>query len=153
MTVNEFAQLLQNEMILPRDPHLVARFIALLDEYFASADPLEPTAQDGVSVDLVPNTTGPIPITDIPPSTYSAPAVVREPTPEDGINIVPQEPTNADYSTLPLGTVVGRDNPAFAGQEPRVADPTLEGTSATELAPVTEYSTPVDTPALESEVR
>ena len=101
MTVNEFAQLLQNELILPRDPHLVARFIALLDEYFASAAPLEPTAQDGVNVDLVPNIVGPIPITDIPPSTYSAPAVVREPTPADGVNIVPQEPSVADLSTPP----------------------------------------------------
>jgi hypothetical protein len=90
MKTSEFVQLLQNELILPRDPHLADRFAALLDENYEPVAPIEPM-------------------------------------PADGVNIVPQEP--------------------------RVADPTLEGTSATELAPVTEYSTPVDTPALESEVR
>jgi hypothetical protein len=40
MTSSEFAQLLQNELILPRDPHLVARFEALLAENF-SVDPEE----------------------------------------------------------------------------------------------------------------
>ena len=87
MKTSEFAQLLQNEMILPRDPHLVARFIALLDENYSPIAPASTTA-------------------------------------EDGVNIVPQEPEKPDYSTLPLGTVVGRDNPEFSGQEPSVADPT-----------------------------
>jgi hypothetical protein len=40
MTSSKFAQLLQNELILPRDPHLVARFEALLAENF-SVDPEE----------------------------------------------------------------------------------------------------------------
>jgi hypothetical protein len=135
MKVNEFAQLLQNELILPRDPHLVARFIALLDEYFAEAAPLEPTAQDGVSVDLVQNTVGPIPITDIPPSTYSAPAVVREPTPADGVNVVPQEPLYFNPNASELGVKsFTRDGVEQIPQEPSVADPTL----VTEPIPVTD---------------
>ena len=40
MKSSEFAQLLQNELILPRDPHLVARFEALLAENFL-VDPEE----------------------------------------------------------------------------------------------------------------
>jgi hypothetical protein len=135
MKTNEFAQLLQNELILPRDPHLVARFIALLDEYFAEAAPLEPTAQDGVSVDLVQNTVGPIPITDIPPSTYSAPAVVREPTPADGVNVVHQEPLYFNPNASELGVKsFTRDGVEQIPQEPSVADPTL----VTEPIPVTD---------------
>ena len=40
MTSSKFAQLLQNELILPSDQHLVARFEALLAENF-SVDPEE----------------------------------------------------------------------------------------------------------------
>ena len=72
MTSSKFAQLLQNELILPRDPHLVARFIALLDEYFATADPLEPTAADGVNVVLQePSVADPAPVESLPESTES----------------------------------------------------------------------------------
>ena len=122
MKSSEFAQLLQNELILPRDPHLVARFEALLAENFLvdpeevpivvepQLKPVEDWTKDGLLV-----------------RRYAPASVVNASTAADGVNIVPQEPS--------------------------VAAPTLEGTSATELAPVTEYSTPVDTPALESEVR
>ena len=98
MKVNEFAQLLQNELILPRDPHLADRFAALLDENY------EPVAP-------------------------------KEPTPADGVNVV-EEPSVAD--------------PTLVTEPIPVTDPAMEGTSSTELAPVTAYSTPVDTPALES---
>ena len=46
MTVNEFAQLLQNEMILPRDPHIVSRFEELMDEHF---DPANDAAKENES--------------------------------------------------------------------------------------------------------
>ena len=115
MTSSKFAQLLQNELILPRDPHLVARFEALLAENFSvdpeevpivvepQLKPVEEWTRDGL---LVPR--------DAP--------VVNASLPADGVNIVPQYLEKPDYSTLPLGTVVGRDNPAFAGQKPSIAD-------------------------------
>jgi hypothetical protein len=52
MKTSEFSQLLQNEMILPRDPHLVDRFTALLDENFEAIPPKEPSPEDGVNVVL-----------------------------------------------------------------------------------------------------
>ena len=115
MTSSKFAQLLQNELILPRDPHLVARFEALLAENFSvdpeevpivvepQLKPVEDWTRDGL---LVPR--------DAPEVNASLPA--------DGVNIVPQYLEKLDYFTLPLGTVVGRDNPAFAGQKPSIAD-------------------------------
>ena len=115
MTSSKFAQLLQNELILPRDPHLVARFEALLAENFSvdpeevpivvepQLKPVEEWTRDGLLVRR-----------DAPEVNASLPA--------DGVNIVPQYLEKPDYSTLPLGTVVGRDNPAFAGQKPSIAD-------------------------------
>ena len=115
MTSSKFAQLLQNELILPRDPHLVARFEALLAENFEvdpeevpivvepQLKPVEEWTRDGLLVRR-----------DAPEVNASLPA--------DGVNIVPQYLEKPDYSTLPLGTVVGRDNPAFAGQKPSIAD-------------------------------
>ena len=115
MTSSKFAQLLQNELILPRDPHLVARFEALLAENFLvdpeevpivvepQLKPVEEWTRDGLLVRR-----------DAPEVNASLPA--------DGVNIVPQYLEKPDYSTLPLGSVVGRDNPAFAGQKPSIAD-------------------------------
>ena len=115
MTSSKFAQLLQNELILPRDPHLVARFEALLAENFSvdpeevpivvepQLKPVEEWTRDGLLVRR-----------DAPEVNASLPA--------DGVNIVPQYLEKPDYSTLPLGSVVGRDNPAFAGQKPSIAD-------------------------------
>ena len=37
MKTSEFVQLLQNELILPRDPHLADRFAALLEENYEPA--------------------------------------------------------------------------------------------------------------------
>ena len=115
MRTSKFAQLLQNELILPRDPHLVARFEALLAENFSvdpeevpivvepQLKPVEEWTRDGLLVRR-----------DAPEVNASLPA--------DGVNIVPQYLEKLDYFTLPLGTVVGRDNPAFAGQKPSIAD-------------------------------
>jgi len=57
MTSSKFAQLLQNELILPRDPHLVARFEALLAENYEPVAPKEPTPADGVNVESLPEST------------------------------------------------------------------------------------------------
>ena len=50
MKTSEFVQLLQNELILPRDPHLADRFAALLEENFEPVLPIEPTPADGVNI-------------------------------------------------------------------------------------------------------
>lgn len=42
MQTSEFVKLLQNELILQRDPHIVDRFAALLDEHFEERPPQEP---------------------------------------------------------------------------------------------------------------
>ena len=78
MKTSEFVQLLQNELILPRDPHLVDRFAALLDENYESIAPKEPTPEDGVNIVLqepiveapvlVPD---PAPVESLPESTES----------------------------------------------------------------------------------
>jgi hypothetical protein len=39
MKTSEFVQLLQNELILPRDPHVVSRFVELLEENFLPKPP------------------------------------------------------------------------------------------------------------------
>ena len=52
MKTSEFVQLLQNEMILPRDPHLADRFSALLEENYEPVEPKEPTPADGVNIVL-----------------------------------------------------------------------------------------------------
>ncbi len=77
MTMNEFAQLLQNEMILPRDPHIVSRFVELVDEYFAIVA-LEPTPADGVNVVLQePSVADPTPsVTDASSQTEAAPLII-----------------------------------------------------------------------------
>jgi hypothetical protein len=56
MKTSEFVQLLQNELILPRDPHLADRFAALLDENYEPVAPQKPTAADGVNVVLPEST-------------------------------------------------------------------------------------------------
>ena len=45
MKTSEFVQLLQNELILPRDPHLADRFAALLEENYEPVAPKEPTPE------------------------------------------------------------------------------------------------------------
>ena len=52
MKTSEFVQLLQNELILPRDPHLADRFAALLDENYEPVAPKQPTPADGVNIVL-----------------------------------------------------------------------------------------------------
>ena len=42
MQTSEFVKLLQNELILQRDPHIADRFAALLDEHFEERPPQEP---------------------------------------------------------------------------------------------------------------
>jgi hypothetical protein len=84
MKTSEFVQLLQNELILPRDPHLADRFAALLDENY------EPVAP-------------------------------KEPTPADGVNIVPQEPSVADPTTSNSGSILTDSQPnagSISGEQP-----------------------------------
>ena len=72
MKTSEFVQLLQNELILSRDPHLADRFAALLDENYAPVAPQEPTAADGVNVVLQePSVADPAPVESLPESTES----------------------------------------------------------------------------------
>ena len=84
MKTSEFVQLLKNELILPRDPHLADRFAALLEENY------EPVAP-------------------------------KEPTPEDGVNIVPQEPSVADPTTSNSGSILTDSQPnagSISGEQP-----------------------------------
>jgi hypothetical protein len=67
MKTSEFVQLLQNEFILPRDPHLADRFAALLEENYEPVAPKEPTSADGVNiVPQDPSVTDPTRCTEIP---------------------------------------------------------------------------------------
>jgi hypothetical protein len=52
MTTNEFVTLLQNELVLQRDPHTGERFAALLEEYYVAKSPLDvrPNVDDGVNI-------------------------------------------------------------------------------------------------------
>ena len=91
MTSSKFAQLLQNELILPRDPHLVARFEALLSENF-SVDPEE-----------VPKVVEPQlrPVEDWTKDGLLVPrdaSVVNASTAADGVNIV-EEPIGIGPTT------------------------------------------------------
>ena len=84
MKTSEFVQLLQNELILPRDPHLADRFAALLEENY---EPVAPKA----------------------------------PTPEDGVNIVPQEPSVTDPTTSNSGSILKDSQPnagSISGEQP-----------------------------------
>ena len=74
MKTSEFVQLLQNELILPRDPHLADRFAALLEENYEPVAPKEPTPEDGVNiVPQEPSVTDPPPVESLPASTESEP--------------------------------------------------------------------------------
>ena len=101
MKTSEFAQLLQNELILPRDPHLVARFISLLDfaiavdKHFESDAPHDPTAQNGTNVDLRANTSGEHIFHPLVAVIERNDLVNMDDSPADGVNVVPQEPSVA----------------------------------------------------------
>ena len=117
MTSSKFAQLLQNELILPRDPHLVARFEALLAENFEvdpeevpivvepQLKPVEEWTRDGL---LVPR--------DAP--------VVNASLPADGVNVIeqiPQEPSVADPTTSNSGSILTDSQPnagSISGEQP-----------------------------------
>jgi hypothetical protein len=52
MTTSEFVTLLQNELVLQRDPHTGERFAALLEEYYVAKSPsdVRPNVDDGVNI-------------------------------------------------------------------------------------------------------
>ena len=107
MTSSKFAQLLQNELILPRDPHLVARFEALLAENFLvdpeevpivvepQLKPVEEWTRDGLLV------------------RRDAP-VVNASLPADGVNV-------ADPTTSNSGSILTDSQPnagSISGEQP-----------------------------------
>ena len=73
MKTSEFVQLLQNELILPRDPHLADRFAALLEENYEPVAPKEPTPADGVNIVEEPSVADPTLVTEPIPVTDPAP--------------------------------------------------------------------------------
>ena len=105
MKTSEFVQLLQNELILPRDPHLADRFAALLDENYEPVAPKEPTPADGVNVaPSHPQRT----ITGIQdgqlvtvPVTPVAGDVARLPEPSEADPTKPTEPVTSVYAPAP----------------------------------------------------
>jgi hypothetical protein len=109
MKTSEFVQLLQNELILPRDPHLVARFISLLDfaiavdKHFESDAPHDPTAQNGTNVNLRANTSGEHIFHPLVAVIERDDWVNMADSPAGGINIVPQEPSEVSPADMVSG--------------------------------------------------
>ena len=84
MKTSEFVQLLQNELILPRDPHLADRFAALLDENYEPVAPKEPTPADGVNVVEEPSVADPTKPTEPVTSVYAPAPSLAESLPLTG---------------------------------------------------------------------
>ena len=86
MKTSEFVQLLKNELILPRDPHLADRFAALLEENYEPVAPKEPTPADGVNIVEEPS------VAD--PTTSNSGSILTDSQPNAG-SISGEQPSNS----------------------------------------------------------